>query len=146
MSAQNFLWAGAASKTQGAAGTGTSDIFQPHVELDVACIFTLKVTSAAAVAGDTLDVWLEHSWDDGTTFDDFVHFTQVLGNGGALTHLAQWLLYGGAPTAQLHKAVTKTLAVGVNQGPLGNQWRAEYTVAGASAAFTFQIQVEQFDE
>lgn len=149
MSAQLFTWgAGATAKTQSGAGTGTSDNFAPHTELDVAALFALTVTAAAAAANDTLDVWVQHSWDDGTTFDDFIHFTQVLGNGGALTHLCPWSLYGGAPSA-MHKAVTKTLTAAASPllGPLGSIWRAQYTVAsGTAAAFTFSLSVQQYDE
>jgi hypothetical protein len=148
MSAQAILWSGLTSKSQSGAGTGTSDNFLPHVELDVAALFALNVTAAGAAAGDTLDVWLQHSWDDGTTFDDFIHFTQVLGNGGALTHLCPWSLYGGPPAA-MHKAVTKTLTAATSPilGPIGNIWRVQYTVAQASAAaFTFGVIVSQYDE
>lgn len=148
MSVQAILWAGASSKTQTGAGTGTSDVFQSHTELDIAALFALSVTAAAAAAGDTLDVWLQHSWDDGVTWDDFIHFTQVLGNGGALTHLCPWTLYAGSPAA-MHKAVTKTLTAANSPlaGPIGNQWRAQYTVATAGGAnFTFGINVQQFDE
>src|SRR5437660_118819 len=105
----SLTWGGATSKTQSGAGTGTSDTFGSHQEIVSAAIFILNVTAAAAAAGDTLDVWLQHSWDDGTTFDDFLHFTQVLGNGGALVHLCPWTLQSSAPAA-MHKAVTKTLA------------------------------------
>lgn len=147
MSAQSFLWGGVASKAVPAAGTGTSDIFNPHVELDIAALFSLNVTAAAAGAGDTLDLWVQHSWDDGTTWDDFIHFTQVLGNGGALVHLCPWALYAGAPAA-MHKAVTKTLSSANSPlaGPIGNQWRAQYTTAGGTAVFTFSLTVSQYDE
>ncbi len=46
-------------------------------------LFQLDVTAAATEVGDLLDVYLQHSFDGGTTWDDFVHFTQVLGDGGA---------------------------------------------------------------
>lgn len=148
MAAQSFLWSGATSKAQAGAATGTSDIFQPHTELDIAALFALAVTVAAAAAGDTLDVWIQHSWDEGVTWDDFIHFTQVLGNGGVLTHLCPWTLYAGSP-AVMHKAVTKTLTAGNSPlpGPIGNQWRAQYTTATAGTAnFTFGISVQQYDE
>jgi hypothetical protein len=147
MSAQSILWSAATSVTVPAAGSGTSDVFQPHTELDIAALFALKVTAAAAAVGDTLDVWLQHSWDDGTTWDDFIHFTQVLGNGGAKTILCPWALYAGSPAA-MHVAVTKTLTAANSPlaGPIGNQWRAQYTVAGGTATFTFGISVQQYDE
>jgi hypothetical protein len=148
MSAQAFLWGGVASKTQTGAGTGTSDTYSPHNELDIAALFTLTVTSAAAAVNDTLDVWIEHSWDDGTTWDDFIHITQVLGNGGALTHICPWTLYAGAAAA-MHKAATKTLTSANSPlvGPIGNLWRAEYTVvSGTAAVFTFTLRISAYDE
>jgi hypothetical protein len=147
MASQAFLWGGVNSKTQAGAGTGTSDTFSSHLEVCVAAIFVLNVTAAAAAGGDTLDVWVQHSWDEGTTWDDFIHFTQVLGSGGALVHVAQWVIEGGTPTNQLHKAATKTLAVGVNQGPIGAQQRVQYTTATAGTAnFTFAVVVEGIDQ
>lgn len=147
MSQQSFTWAGATAKTQSGAGVGTSDSFSAHTELDNAALFILTVTAAAAAAGDTLDVWVQHSWDEGTTFDDFIKFTQVLGNGGVLNHLAPWSLYGGAPSA-MHKAVVKTLVAGSSPilGPIGPVWRVQYTTATAGTAnFTFGVSVQQLD-
>lgn len=43
----------------------------------------LDVTAAATDAGDTLDVYLDTSFDGGVTWVNIGHFTQVLGNGGA---------------------------------------------------------------
>lgn len=147
MAALSFTWAGVTSKTQAGAATGTSDQMNNHIEQIVAALVILNVTAAAAAAGDTLDVWVQHSWDDGTTFDDFIKFTQVLGNGGTLVHLAPWSLYGGAPSA-MHKAVTKTLVAGSSPilGPLGPVWRVQYTTATAGTAnFTFGVSVQQLD-
>jgi hypothetical protein len=147
MAIMALTWAGLPSKTQTGAGTGTSDSFSPHIELNNAALFALNVSGAAAGAGDTLDVWLQHSWDEGVTFDDFIHFTQVLGNGGTLVHLCAWTLESSAPTP-MHKAVTKTLAAASSPllGPIGAIVRAQYTVANVTAAvFTFAIQVQQYD-
>jgi hypothetical protein len=46
-------------------------------------IVQLDVSAAASDAGDTLDVYIDTSFDGGTTFVNIGHFTQVLGNGGA---------------------------------------------------------------
>lgn len=148
MSAQSFTWgAGVTAKTQTGAGTGTSDVYNQHNELDDAALLILTVSAAAAAAGDTLDVWVQHSWDDGTSFDDFVHFTQVLGNGGTLVHLCPWTLSSSAPAA-MHKAVAKTLTAANSPllGPIGNVWRVQYTVATAGTAnFTFSVGVQAYD-
>lgn len=43
----------------------------------------LNLTAAATDAGDTLDVYLDTSYDNGATWVNLGHFTQCLGNGGA---------------------------------------------------------------
>lgn len=117
-----------------------------HFEEIVAAVFLLNVTAVAAGAGDTLDVFVQHSIDDGTNFDDFIHFTQVLGNGGVKKLRAQWLLYGGAPTVPLGPYLDGSMAAGVNQGPIGSTWRTKIVVVGGTAAFTFTLAVEELDE
>lgn len=51
-------------------------------------IIQLDVTSAATDVGDTLDVYVDTSFDGGTKQVNLIHFTQVLGNGGAKTFVA----------------------------------------------------------
>lgn len=109
-----------------------------NLSLPESVVFQLNVTAAATAAGDTLDVYLQSSVD-GTTWDDFVHFTQVLGNGGAKRFIAQWNSRI-APTAALHAATDGSLAAGVAQGPVGSTLRAKWVVVSASApSFTFSI-------
>ena len=137
--------------TGAAAGAGTTVTSAPatpaqHFEEIVGAVFLLNVTAAAVGAGDTLDVYVQHSIDDGANFDDFVHFTQVLGNGGAKKIRAQWLLYGGAPPVQLGPYLDGTMAAGVNQGPVGSTWRTKVIIAGGTASFSFTLSVEGLDE
>src|SRR5262245_31184675 len=71
-----------ASAAQAAAGTVTSDpvlLQRAFREL----IVQLTVSEAGTDAGDTLDVYIDTSFDGGLTFVNIGHFTQVLGNGGA---------------------------------------------------------------
>lgn len=46
-------------------------------------VVVLDVTAAATDVGDTLDVYIDTSFDGGVSFVNIGHFTQVLGNGGA---------------------------------------------------------------
>ena len=46
-------------------------------------VVTLDVTAAATAAGDILDVYVDTSFDGGTTWVNLGRFTRVLGNGGA---------------------------------------------------------------
>src|SRR6266496_1561427 len=101
------------STTATASGVGAPIEVKPDVQW---CEFLLNVTAAASAVGDTLDVYIQASSDGGTTYDDFVHFTQVLGNGGAKKFLARW--QGEiAPTTALAAPGDATLAAGVAQGP-----------------------------
>lgn len=108
----------------------------------VAGTFQLNVTAAATDVGDTLDVYLQHSVDGGTTWDDFVHFTQVLGNGGAKTFIARWNSIGAAPEAELGAPQDAAMSAGVLQQPLGRDWRVKWVIVDAgtdNASFTFGV-------
>lgn len=124
----------------GAAASGVST----PINVDPASLrwaeFTLNVTSAAAAAGDTLNVYVQASSDGGTTWDDFVSFTQVLGNGSTKTYLARW--QGQiAPTTAMAAPASGSLAAGtVAQGPHGAKWRIKWVIVSASAPlFTFEV-------
>lgn len=98
----------------------------------------LTVSAAALAAEDTLDVYLQSSDDGGTTWDDFVHFTQVLGNGGAKKHVANW---SGivAPESEMHAVADAAMSAGVKQGPVGELWRIKWVIVGETASFTFTM-------
>jgi len=74
----------------------------PFVEAE----FILDVTAAATAADDTLDVYVDFSPDGGLTWINAIHFTQVLGNGGAKKELAKINATTGlaTPTAPLNIA------------------------------------------
>ena len=130
-----------ASRTETADGTSSVGVRAP-ADLDVGT-FLLNVTAAATEAGDKLNVYIQSSPDSGTTYDDFIHFTEVLGNGGAVKHIAV-VNFRGAPTSSLHTPNDAALSVGVNQGPVSNLWRVKWVVTDAStdnASFTFSISV-----
>jgi len=81
-------------------GTAVSGLGK-YKELQVFC----SVTAAAAAAGDTLDVYIDTSPNAGTTWFNAIHFTQVLGNGGAKSFQATL-----APSASAGTSVTATTA------------------------------------
>ena len=96
------------SSAQAAPATVTGDkilVLQdttPWVEAE----FILDVTAAATDATDTLDVYIDFSPDGGTSWLNAIHFTQVLGNGGAKKELAKINTNTGlaTPTAPLSVA------------------------------------------
>lgn len=129
--------------------SGTLDLASvlPHPEQIQSALFGLVVSAAATDVGDLLDVYVQHSVDGGVTYDDFVHFTQVLGNGGAKKYLATWRR-DASPESELHAPGDAALAAGVLQGPTGPIWRLKWVIVDASTlnvSFTFAVtaQVER---
>lgn len=109
-----------------------------------ALIFLLTVSAAATESGDTLDVYVQHSPDDGTTWDDFIHFTQVLGNGGAKKFIATWYR-DVTPESELKAPADAALAAGVLQGPISQALRVKWVIVDtstANASFTFSVSVQ----
>ena len=100
----------------------------------------LNVTAAAAGATDTLNVYVQGTVDSGTTWDDIMSFTQVLGNGGVKKFLARWTPRI-APEVEMAAPTDATLAAGnVQQGPHGLLWRVKAVVVNVTAAaFTFKV-------
>lgn len=135
------------SSAQTASGTGPSGNFIAHTEVLTGAVYILDVTAAGSNAGDTLDVYLQYSWDDGTSWDDFVHFAQILGNGGAKKRLAFWTLSSTAPSTPEKAPQDAALAVGVQLGPIGNTLRAKWVIVngGGTHSFTFSIGVQQVE-
>jgi len=106
-------------------------------------VFVLDVSAAAAAVGDTLDVYLQSAANPeagaaSAFWDDFVHFTQALGNGGAKRFLAYWIR-DYIPTTGVKAPQDAALAAGVQQGPYGEGGRVKWVIAGASPSFTFSL-------
>lgn len=101
-------------------------------------IFFLDVTAAATDVDDTLDVYIDWSLDDTRWFNG-AHFTQVLGNGGAVSFYTTFVIQG----ADADVAVTADAAANVTRGTmLAPYIRGRYVIVdpGAGAAsFTFRL-------
>lgn len=65
---------------------GDAEILGNEVPREI--VFTLDVTAAATEAGDTLDVFVDMSNDESISVN-VIHFTQVVGNGGAKRFVAK---------------------------------------------------------
>jgi len=101
----------------------------------------LSVTAAAAAAGDTLDVYVDSSPDGGTTWANAVHFTQVLGNGGAKSFTAV-IDPGGAPGTSVIDVTSNASAGTVRPSMFADQLRVRYTIVDGGAhgqSFTFAV-------
>lgn len=99
--------------------------------------FILNVTASSGPT--TLDVYLQHSPDAGTTWYDFVHFTQV---GAVATSIqsALWTRRNNDGTAGTGVIVTGDAALAaakVLAGPIAdNYFRAKWVIVGTSYTFS----------
>lgn len=130
--------------------SGSFEVPNPTFVRAEAGLFLLDVTAAATDVGDTLDVFLQgYVGLSGSTdlWQDFIHFTQVLGNGGAKRFLATWMR-GVAPASLLAATVEDgALAAGVRQGPIGERVRVKWVIVDAgtvNASFTFSVQAAPY--
>ncbi len=114
----------------------------PNLRTVKAAVLLLDVTAAAQLVGDTLDVYLQGSVD-GSAWNDILHFTQVLGNGGAKKFEARWFR-DMAPETEQGAPQDKAMAAGVLQGPQAtSNWRLAWVIAGgANKSFTFSVSAD----
>jgi hypothetical protein len=84
----------------------------------------LKVTSASGAG--TLDVYFQHSADDGQTWCDFAHVQQTAGSASTY-YIPVSTIAGGSTTVSAINdgAMSANTAV---QGPLGDRLRIKYSV------------------
>jgi hypothetical protein len=119
------------------AGTNGTGVYLAGERLRF--IVILDVTAAATDVTDTLDVYVDFSLDD-VTYYNGGHFTQVLGNGGAVSF---YMVFdaGGPGTAGV--AITSDAAANtVRPSLFGPYIRTRYVIVdpGAGAAsFTFSV-------
>ncbi len=118
-----------------------------HPEIIKSVSLLLDVTAAATDVDDTLNVFLQ-TFRNGQ-WDDFVHFTEILGNGGVKKFITEWFR-GVAPESEQHAPQDVALAAGVDQGgKLGTDLRVKWVVVdpgGGAASFTFSVSGEFVSE
>lgn len=122
-----------ASGAQTATGTGTAITLDGFEVLTVQC----ELTAAATEANDTLDVFLQTTVD-GSTWLDAIHFTQMLGNGGAKRFVAKI----SASLALTEYETATSLGAAAVRNLIGSQWRVRWAIAdptGSNASFTFSV-------
>lgn len=103
--------------------------------------FDLNLTAAATEVGDLLDVYVDTSMDGGTLWINIVHFTQLLGNGGAKRETMAINPRANVGTAPINTAADLA-AAGVRH-IIGSQYRVRYQQvdANANAVFTFTVKM-----
>lgn len=107
-------------------------------------IAVLDVTAAATEAGDTLDVYIDTSFDNGATFVNIGHFTQVVGNGGAkrfiMSFKANPIAASNSVSATADQAAAAALQIG-----FGDKVRYRAVCADAvttdNVSFTFSLKL-----
>jgi len=100
----------------------------------------LNCSAAATGATDTGNVYVQASADNGTTWDDVISFTQLLGNGGAKKFLARWNALQAPTTATAAPAIATLAAGTVAQGPHGLLWRVQTVLVNVtSVSFTIRV-------
>lgn len=127
-------------------GAGTNGYTAPNGKFDRvrAASFVLDVSAAATVAGDTLDVYVSAAIDADNpagpaAWDDFVHFAQVLGNGGVKRLTADWVA-DVTPTTPHRNTQDKALAAAtVLQGPIESGIIRVAWVTVGTGSFTFAV-------
>lgn len=130
-----------------ASGVRTSssqEVLVGSFEDVMAGVFYLDVTAAAAAAGDTLDVYVQSAVNTVGGWNDFIHFTQVLGNGGAKQYIATWQPLGAAET-EIVAPQNGAIAAGVVQNIQAFTWKVKWVIVDAGAgtqSFTFSLKAE----
>jgi hypothetical protein len=129
---------------QAAAGTVTGDkiVVQQDAQPFSSVSFVLNVTAAATDVADTLDVYVDVSPDNGATWLNAVHFTQVLGNGGVKKFVA--VLNTGDllndPDASLDVSADAAVGVSRNIGCFDCvRYRGVMVDADADGSFTYSV-------
>lgn len=138
--------AASAARTTGASGTGV-DLRDGHwMPKRIKCV--LADTAHATDAGDTLDVYIDTSWD-GTTWINAGHFTQIAGNAsptGGPKETITLSVEGTPGTAAV--AVSSDAAAGaVRPGELWRYLRARWAIADSgdgNSSHTFSVIAQVF--
>ena len=116
--------------------TGNSGALSLTLEPDAAMI---AVDVTVASASDTLDIYVQTSHDGGTTWTDFMHFTQLV---AVIKKIMAWSSKpdGNQNRADLTSGAAVLAAATVLNGPIvPTQVRVAWVITGTSPSFTFEV-------
>lgn len=125
-----------AARTAPTAGTSGTAV---DISSRRRAIVVLSVTNADTDALDTLDVYVDVSYD-GVAYVNAIHFTQVIGTAAASTEYA--VLDATAPGTSVVTATSDAAAGAVRPALFGQYIRTRYVLVNAVAAdssFTFGV-------
>ena len=107
-----------------------------------AAIFWLSITADESTGSDVLEVFLQHSLDGGSTWQDFAAFDPAAGNAGnaGLVQQLQWVRNTNDTEAQGAQMGAQSAGT-VDNGPIGPDIRVYWAItdASGSASFTFEV-------
>lgn len=141
MSASNSTILRASGAQTATPGTETGDAVK-FQRIYAEGIFILDVTALADDVDDTLDVYIDTSYDGGISWVNIIHFTQVLGNGTAKKEVA----HIDEHTTSIINVTADAASGAVRALELGDRVRYRSTVVdptGADASFTFSLLMYQ---
>ena len=105
----------------------------------LAVCIVLDITASATAAGDTLDVFIDASFDGTNSIANIAHFTQQAGNGSAARYYA--MIAPGFDTVTT--TITSDAAAGVVRGTvIAPYYRARWALVdggGADTSHTFSV-------
>jgi hypothetical protein len=112
------------------ASTAAGDIVSGLANFDALTI----IANLVGATGGTLDVYLQTSWDGGTTWYDWAHFPQLAAGAAAINYTISAPSSGDPSPIVVGKNTTPALAANSVVGSVwGPQLRALY-VAGSSTS------------
>ena len=132
---ETFTLAASAARTTGANG---SWVFFGGERSRFA--FLLDITASATDAGDTLDVYIDVSFDGTNSAGNAVHFTQHAGNGAAAKEIA--VLDSSNPGTSVVVVTSDAAAAAVRPALFGAYYRARWAIVDsgdANSSATFSV-------
>ena len=107
-----------------------------------AAIFWLSITADESTGADALEVFVQHSLDGGTTWQDFAAFDPAPGDAGnaGFVQQLQWVRNTNDTEAQPAQVGAQGAGT-VDNGPIGPDIRVYWAItdASGSASFTFDV-------
>lgn len=123
----------------GGANTFTGNAISGNLQFFNALALMLNCSVVPTGGSPTLDVYVQHSMDNGTTWQDFVH-TQFTTPAAKRFAFVSGFAAGG--TAIVAAADATLAGETVNQGPFGDQLRIKYKLGlagGESGQYTLAV-------
>src|SRR5689334_17185883 len=111
--------------SSGANVTGVAPVpLGTQIRVGTRLVGVLKVLSAAG--GGTLDLYFQHSADDGQTWCDFAHVQQTAGSASTYYIPISTIAAGSGTVSAIQDGAMS--ANTATQGPLGDRLRVKYSV------------------